>query len=188
MRIPALLLMMAIAASAGTEVGKTLTQGLKPPAAGVAPIPEKDQADVLDAAAGLLEKHITFREDGTQSAICTASGRQEMEWKQLVTKSIASQKVNEADREAGISQRYLVSLSCDGNRVWDNTKKVWGPWNSPGLGTLPSTITVELAGGKWIARETNPMKKFAPGAVGPVTSLKPDEKSDRPPPGMTRMK
>lgn len=119
MRIAILLLIIAAHASAQTDAGKLLLQGLQSALAGLAPVPAEDQAAVLKTTAELLARHVTFRPDGTASAICTFSGRRQTEWKRLVVRSITAHPVTEADRLNGVSKRYLVGFSCDAHRSWD---------------------------------------------------------------------
>ncbi len=188
MRFSLVTLLMVTIASAQTDVGKILAQGLQSAITGLAPVPAKDQSDVLAVTTELLVKHVTFRPDGTQSAICTASGRQLAEWKGLVVRSITGQSVTEADRLNGISKRYLVGLSCDAHRTWDKKKNAWGQWYAIGNVIFPSAITVEWKGGKWVAVESDMMKHFIPGPGPSISDPKSGPKSNGLPPGMTRGK
>lgn len=117
MRIPILLLLMAATASAQSNAGKILEQAFRGAFAGLAPIPQQDQAEIIRTTTAVLSKHVTFRADDTASAVCTASGRQQVEWKRLAVNRITTQALNQADSLNGISKRYLVAFSCDGHRT-----------------------------------------------------------------------
>ena len=186
MRVPILLLIIAAHASAQSDAGKLITQGLQSALAGLTPVPEQDQAAVLKTTAELLAKHVIFRPDGDASAICTLSGRQQAEWKRLVVRSVTAQPVTEADRLNGISKRYLAPLSCDAHRTWDKTKNAWGQWYPIGNVVFPSAIYVEWKGGNWVAVESDQIKYFIPGPGPSIIAPKPAANSDGLPPGMTR--
>ena len=186
MRVPILLLIIAAHASAQSDTGKLLLQGLQSALTGLAPIPAEDQAAVLKATAELLAKHVTFRPDGTASAICTFSGRRQVEWKRLAVRSITAQPATEADRLNGVSKRYLVGFSCDAHRSWDSKTNAWGQWYPINNVLFPSAIYVEWKGGKWAAVESDMIKHFIPGPGPSTVAPKPAPKSDDLPPGMTR--
>lgn len=188
MRFIPVLLIMAATAPGQTDVGKILEQGLQSAIAGLAPVSEPDQSAVLRATAEVLAKHLTFRADGTQTAVCTAAGNQQVEWKKLVVNSIIGLPITEADRLNGISKRYQANFSCDASRSWDAKTNAWGQWSPSGHVLFPSGIVVELKNGKWTAIESAQTKCFAPGPGGAVLALKREAKSDELPPGMTRGK
>lgn len=186
MRVFVLLLIIAANASAQTDLGKLLAQGLQGALAGLTPVPEQDQAAVLKTTAELLAKHVTFRPDGTASAICNFSGRQHTEWKRLAVRSITAQPVTEADRLNGISKHYLVGLSCEAHRNWDAKTNAWGRWYPINNVLFPSAIRVESKDGKWVAVESDQSKYFIPGPGPSIVEKKAAAKSDGLPPGMTR--
>lgn len=186
MRVTILLLIIAAHASAQTDAGKLLAQGLQSALAGLAPVPEQDQAAVLKTTAELLAKHVTFRPDGDASAFYTESGRQPVEWKRLVVRSITALSVTEADRLNGITKRYLVAFGCDAHRTWDSKTNRWRDWLPIGNVTFPPAIYLEWKNGKWAPAEASRLKFFVP-VPGPSTvDPKPTAKSDGLPPGMTR--
>lgn len=186
MRVPILLLIIAAHASAQSDAGKLITQGLQSALAGLTPVPEQDQAAVLKTTAELLAKHVTFRPDSTASAICTVSGSRQTEWKRLAVRSITAHPVTEADRLNGVSKRYLVGFSCDAHRSWDSKTNAWGQWYPINNVLFPSAIYVEWKGGKWAAVESDQIKYFIPGPGPSIIDPKPAAKSDGLPPGMTR--
>ncbi len=188
MRFLPLLYILAATAYAQIDPAKMFAQGVKSAFLSLAPVSEKDQSDALAAATGLLNKHVTFHPDGSQTAICSVSGNQQVEWKGLVIKSITSQPVNDADKLNGISKRCFVSLSCDASRTWNRKTNAWDKWQLFGHGLFPSGITVEQTGGKWTALESAQLKWFSPGPGEGATTTQPDPKSDGLPPGMTRRK
>lgn len=186
MRFTILLLIMVATASAQVDAGKILEQGLRGVFAGLAPVPALEQAAVLKTTAEMLARHVTFRPEGNDSAICTVSGRSQVEWRRLLVRSITAQAVTEADRLNGVSKRYMVGLSCDAHRSWDAKAKAWGQWYTIGNVLFPSAIVVEWQGGKWVALESDQIKYFFPGPGPSIAPPKPDPKSDGLPPGMTR--
>jgi hypothetical protein len=188
MRILAWLIVTLVTASAQGDVGKLLVQGAADAWKVFEPVPEMDKSAILTCTTGLLMKHITFRPDGTQSAICTFSGKQHVEWKRFVVRSISAQSVNEADRLNGISNRYLVGFGCDGHRSWDSKTNAWGKWYPLGHVMFPAGVTLEWKGGKWVAVETDQMKYFTPGPGPSIAVPKPSGKNAGLPPGMTRGK
>jgi hypothetical protein len=183
----AFLLVALSTASAQTDAGKLLAEGLKQAVAGLAPVPEKDKAAVLAATTGLLAKHITLRADGSASAYHTMSStRRPVEWRKFVVTKILTQPVSEADRLNGITQRYLVAFGSEAHRKWDTKTNTWGQWQPRGSVTFPATVAFDWKGGAWVARESTQLKYFVPG---------PDESVIRPertgndaglPPGMSR--
>ena len=188
MRFIPLLLITLATASAQTDVGKLLEEGMRGAVAGLAPVPEADKSEILKITAEVLAKHMTFRSDGTESAFCTVSGRQQIEWKKFVVSHIQTQPVTEADRLNGVSKRYLVSFSCDAHRSWDSKKNAWGQWYPIGCVLFPPGISIEWKGGKWIPSESDQIKHFIPGPGQSVIAAKPEAKSQGLPPGMTRGK
>jgi len=188
MRPTILLLLLVASASAQSNAGKILEQGLKQTVAGLTPVPEKDKAAVLDATAALLAKHVTFRPDGTTSAYYTESGRRAVEWKNFVVRQITLQAVTEADRLNGISKRYLVGFGCDAHRSWDTKTNIWGQWYPIGNVTFPAGIYFEWKNEAWTAAESFQLKFFTPGPGPSNLESKTNPKSDGLPPGMSRSK
>ncbi len=156
--------------------------------AGLMPVPKSDQSALLTATAELLAKHVTFRPDGTASSICTFSHRQHVEWQKLVVKHISLQSLNEADRLNGITKRYLVSLSCDAHRIWDNKTSTWSKWNSTGHLFFPSALIFDWNGTRWTAKPSHMLKHFQPGPGPSIAAPKPTADPRHLPPGMTRGK
>jgi hypothetical protein len=94
-----LLLAALLPLHAQTDVAKLLAEGMRGAVAGLAPVAEKDKTEVLAVTAELLAKHVTFRPDGTASAIFTIPGtRQPVEWKKLVVRSISNQSVQNSSK------------------------------------------------------------------------------------------
>jgi hypothetical protein len=190
MRIPVLLLIMAVTAHAQASAGKPVEQAFRGAFAGLAPIPQQDQTEIVNALAAVLAKHVTFRPDRTASAICTATGRQQVEWKDLAVKSIHKQAVNDADLLNGISKRYLAAFSCDAHRSWDAKTHAWGQWYPIGHVLFPSGITLEFKNGAWTMPESSQLKWFSPGPGAPVAAAqepaRQDPKSAGLPAGMMR--
>ena len=186
MRYHFLLLALICPVSAQTDSQRLVKQSIYQAASLFAPIPQHEKTAVLKCAAELLAKHVTSRPDGTSSAICTFSGRRQVEWKRLEWQDVRAQAITEADRLNGASKRYLASLSCDAHRSWDAKKNVWGrlqPINDP---CFPAAIVVGQKGGTWFAVESDMMKHYIPGPGPSITRLKADAKDDGLPPGMKR--
>ena len=186
MKILAWLIMTLATASAQSDVSKLLVQGAANAMKVFETVPEKDRTAILTATAELLKKHVTFRPDGTASAICIPNSKQHVEWKRLVLRSISPQSINEADRLNGISKRYFVSLGSDAHRTWDTKTKSWGKWHSVGHVLFPGGISIEWKGEKWTAVETDQMKYFTPGPGPSIAVPKTTGKDAGLPPGMTR--
>lgn len=163
-----------------------LSQGSQGSLAGLTPVPAKEQAAVLTTTADVLGRHVTFRPDGNDSAICTFSERRQVEWRRLMVSSIIAQAVNEADHLNGVSKRYMVGLSCDAHRSWDTKANAWGKWYPTNNVLFPSGIVVEWQGAKWVALESDQIKYFIPGPGRSIAAPKADTKFDGLPPGMTR--
>lgn len=186
MRLVPFLFLILVSASAQTGANHLLPQGLQQAVAGLAPVPAKDKADVLDATATLLAKHVTFRPDGIASAYYTESGRRPVEWKNFVVRHITLQAVTEADRLNGISKRYLVGFGCDAHRSWDTKSNTWGQWYPIGNVTFPAGIYFEWKNEAWTAAESFQLKFFTPGPGPSILESKTNPKSDGLPPGMSR--
>lgn len=181
-------LMMTMAvASAQSDVGKILGQGVLHAIAGLTPVPEPDKSEILKATALLLAKHVTFRPDGTASSIHTLSGRQHVESKGLVVKYITSAPINDADRLNGISKRYDVSFSCDAHRSWDLKTNAWGQWLPIRSVLFPAGLTFELKASQWTAAPSFQLSYFIPGP-GPSVADPKSQPAQTPglPPGMTK--
>ena len=189
MKFTFLFLVLIATASAQSDGGKLLEQGLHAAITGLAPVPEKERVEILATATAQLTKHVTFRPDGTQSAIRSSTVRQQVEWKGLKIQSITGQYITEADRLNGTSKRFLVSLSCDAHRSWDTQANAWGKWYPINNVTFPAAIIVEWQGDKWVALESDQIKYFTPGPGGAIVTPKnPEAKSDGLPQGMTRVR
>ena len=192
MRIPILLLLMALTASAQSNSGKLLEQAFRGAFAGITPVPRGDQTEILKTAMDLLSKHVTFRQDNTASAICIANGKQHVEWKGLAVDRVTKQALSDADPLNGISKRYSVAFTCVGHRSWDSKTNAWGQWHPIGHLLFPAAITVEWKNGACVAVESDQLKWFTPGpgtAVAtpqPPSPTTPAPPSDGLPPGMTR--
>jgi hypothetical protein len=185
--IPYLFLLLATA-SAQTSVTKLLGQGVLRMVTGHAPVPAKDKAEILDATATLLTKHVTFRPDGTASAYYTQWGRHPVEWKKFVISHMSGQPITEADRLNGITKRYMVAFGCDAHRSWDTKNNTWGQWYASGNVTFPSGITFEWINGAWVTRVSPQLQYFTPGPGPSITEPKRAAKDADLPQGMTRGK
>lgn len=188
MRFTILLLLMVASASAQSNAGKFLEQGLKQAVVGLTPVPEKDKTAVLDATAALLAKHITFRPDGSASSYYTMSVRRPVEWQKFAVCHITAQAITEADRLNGIAKRYLVAFGCDAHRSWDTKTNAWGQWYPIGNVTFPAGIYFEWKNNCWTAGESTQLKYFTPGPGPSILESKTNPKSDGLPPGMSRGK
>jgi hypothetical protein len=188
MKFIGLLAVSLATASAQSDVGKLIFQGAADAVKLIEPIPEGDKSAIFTCTAELLKKHVTFRPDGTASAVCSANGRQHVEWKRLVVSSISAKTVNEADRLNGITKRYFVGITSDGHRSWDPKANAWGKWYPIGHVLFPGGITLEWTGGKWTALETDQMKCFTPGPGPSIATSKPTGDNAGLPPGMKRAK
>lgn len=188
MRFLAVIFMFIASASAQTDITQFLTQGLQQTVAGLAPVPAKDKADVLEATATLLAKHVTFRPDGTESSYYTISGRLPVEWQKFVVLHITGQAITAADRLNGIAKRYLVSFGCDAHRSWDSKTNTWGQWYPFGNVTFPAGIYFEWKNGAWTASESFQLKFFTPGPGPSIDEPKRSGKDADLPSGMTRGK
>ncbi len=187
MRLLALLLTLTATASAQSNVGNLLEQGMRQVIAGVTPVPEAEKTEILKATADLLVKHVTFRPDGTASAYYSGNvARRPAEWKKLVVSQIVAQAVTEADRLNGISKRYLVGFGCDAHRTWDTKTNAWGQWSPIGNVTFPPGIYFEWKNGAWTAAESFQLKFFTPGPGPSIAEPKRSGKDAGLPPGMTR--
>ena len=188
MRLALLLFLLVATASAQSDAGKFLEQGLKQAMAGLAPVPTKDKTDILDATAALLAKHMTFRPDATASSYHTMSVKRTVEWQKFVVSHITAQAVTEADRLNGIAKRYLVGFGCDAHRGWDTKTNTWGQWYAFGNVTFPAGIIFESKNSAWIVVESTQLKYFTPGPGPSLLQPRPDPKSDGLPTGMSRAK
>ena len=188
MRFAPYLFLLLATACAQTSVSKVLEQGMLQAMTGLTPVPAKDKADVLDATAKLLAKHVTFRSDGTASAYYAMSSRHPVEWQKLVVSHISGQAVTEADRLNGITKRYIVAFGCEAHRSWDTKTNTWGKWYPIGNVTFPAGITFEWINDAWTARESSQLKYFTPGPGPSIAEPKRESSDVGLPPGMSRGK
>lgn len=187
------LMLSVLGVQAQSNLDAILTQGLKQAVAGITPVPERDRQVVISQTAALLEKHVTFRPDGTSSSFYTMKGnRQSVEWQKLRIKSIVSMALTNADRLNGIEKRYLAILASDGTREWDRATNRWSAWRPIGHLLFPTGITVEWKQGQVLAKGSQFLPNFSPGP-GPSITDRRSSPSMTPsttdlPPGMTRGK
>ncbi len=187
MKFLTLFILSSFLVNAQSNVDDLLTLALKKGMAGLAPLPEKDKSIVLSKTSELLIKHVTFRPDGTVSSVSTATGRRlNLEWKNLVVKLITADAVSDADQLNGITKRYRAILSSDASRKWDEKMNAWTAWSPTPHLLFPSSITVELKNGAWLASGSTYTNKFIPGPGPSITDAPPAPKDKVLPPGMSR--
>ena len=168
-----------------SDTSKLLSQGLSGALAAFEPIAEADKEAILNATAQVLEKHVTFRPDGTAASVCTKSGKTHVEWKRFVVRYITKQAVTDADRLNGITRSFLVSFGCDAHRSFDSKTSRWSEWKNIGYILFPAGIVFESKNGTWAVKGDS-MEGFSPGPGPSITDSKPTAKDSGLPPGMTR--
>lgn len=186
MKIFLCLFLSAASASAQTDTGKILGQGLLQALAGVTPVPEQDRQEILRETAALLSRHMTIAASGDASAVCHFSGNRPVEWKKFAVNNITKQALTEADGLNSITKRYLVSFTCSAHRTWDSKANAWGQWYPIGNVLFPAAICLELKRGKWINPNTTQLDYFGPAGGVPATAPPALRDPSGLPPGMTR--
>ncbi len=143
----------------------TPAPGAKPkPAAKKPALTREEQLAVIAQTAALLQKHLTFRADGSVSSYSSAMpARQMLEWKNLRIKMINTVAINDADSKAGVEKRFLAVLAWEGTRKWDSKLNGWSNWTSSGHQLFPTGIKVEWVNGQVKASGGDGLTKFAPG-------------------------
>lgn len=169
------------------DVSKLLSQGLRGAVSLFEPVAETDQKAILSATAEVLAKHVTFRPDGTASSVCAKVGKQHVEWRRLVVRSITKQPVTDADRLNGVTSRFMVGLSCDAHRTFDSKTSRWGEWRNSGYILFPSGLEFEWKKGGWVLKSES-LEGFTPGQGPSIADLKPATGDATLPPGMKRGK
>lgn len=173
-----------------TSVSEVLSQGLKKDAAEKSPVSEEDQKALINATANMLNKHITFRADGTASAYYTFADRRSVEWQKFVVFRIDSKSINEADKLNGITKKYAVVFGCDAHRTWDDNANRWGEWRAHGYSDFPLGVVFRFKNGSWTAESPALLKYFIPGPGKSISESKPKPagKNTALPPGMQKAK
>lgn len=187
MRFLALLVLGLACVHGQTDLSKILAKGLDTAQATLTAVPEEDKKAILSETAAVLEKHLTFRPDGTAASVCTKLGKQHVEWKGLVVKYITNQPVTDADQLNGVTRRITVSFSCDAHRSFDPKTNRWGEWLNIGHVLFPSGISFEWRDGKWAAK-AGTLDGFSPGPGPSITDKKPTNGDVTLPQGVTRGK
>jgi hypothetical protein len=179
----------ALSLNAQSTVDGFLSQALKQSAALLQAIPEADQKVVIAETSALLQKHVTFRPDGTSTAFSTISDpRQSLEWKNLVIKTIAADALTDADKLNGFEKRYRAILSSEATRKWDPKSKAWTQWSPGGHTLFPTGITVEWKNGIVSTSGGSYLPKFSPGPGPSIQDAKAPKSSTTLPPGVTPAK
>jgi len=175
-----ILLLAALPAGAqDNSVARILKDGVKQAAASLSSLPREEQEEVGKVGMTALGRSVSFRSDGTASAIGRGTGRDlHIEWKNLRVNRITKSALTAADGENGITGRYVVSLSCDASRHWDKDANAWGPWRNAGYILFPSTLRVERLHGN-LTVQAERLAGFIPG---PGAAAKAET-----PPGMFRV-
>lgn len=180
-----ILALIGSCATAQTDTSKLIALGVETVLKDLQSVPQREKDEIIGVTAETLSKHLTFRPDGTVSSICTSLGRQHVEWKRLVVNHLISQPVTDADRLNGITDRYLVSFSCDGHRTFNSKTSRWSEWKSVGYTLFPAGVTCERRQGKWLIPGDS-FKAFSPGPGPSVTASKTPSSVRELPPGMSR--
>lgn len=187
--IVACLLGTILSLNAQSNLDEILKHGLKQSVALLQPIPEADQKVVIAQTAALLQKHVTFRPDGTSTAYSTVNTtRQSLEWKNLVIKMIAADALTDADKLNGFEKRYRAILSSEATRKWDPKINNWSQWSPTGHLLFPTGITVEWKNGVVTANGGTYLPKFSPGPGPSIQDVKAPKPSTALPPGVTPAK
>ena len=187
MRFIGMLMLTLSAVHGQNDVSKLLSQGLVGAIAVFEPVSAADQKAILTATAQVLIKHVTFRPDGTASAVCTKSGKQHVEWKNLVVRNITKQVVTDADRLNGITRRFLVVFGCDAHRCFDAKTSRWTEWMNIGYLLFPAGINFEWKNDAWTLKSES-LNGFSPGPGPSIIDEKTASKDGGLPPGMKRGK
>ncbi len=170
------LLTLPLAAQSGDEVTKLLERGMEQAIAGITPVPAAEQKLVLEESSKLLSRAVSFRADGSASAIDRSPGIDgcQVEWKKLVVRHITKSALSPADRANGITRRYMAALACETSRSWIKKENRWSEWSDGGYLLFPSAIIVQEQNGK-ISASASRIQYFSP--AGAATAAKPAEPS-----------
>ncbi|QJE97816.1 hypothetical protein [Luteolibacter luteus] len=122
-----------------------------------------EEKEVIAASAALLATSVDLREDGTARTthqIGRFSNR--IEFKGLGIDGIMKAPVTEADRQKGISRRYIALIRCKAHRIWDGPMVEWSEWRESSYGFFPSSIVVEEINGT-LSAHAKRLSNFSPG-------------------------
>lgn len=107
------------------------------------PIPEAEQKKAYEAASTILQRLVTFNEDGTAKTIHHWNGnRIHLEWSGLQLGQVSRRIVTDADILNGITNRYAVAITSKSHRRWDSAQNRWTEWIGAGYPLFPSSITL----------------------------------------------
>jgi len=174
---------------AQSNVSQMLEDAAKRALLGAVPVSAEERQEVAEALRPMLEKRLTFREDGVTSAAHHLNGEViYIEWMGLKVEVVRKDALNAADQANGITRRYRIVMTSTSHRVWKKSLNAWSEWKPTGYPLFFSGITVEERNGILEAR-TNEHGTFMPGPVRSMgASAQPVSPSQGLPPGMERSK
>ena len=182
-------LLLAIApAQAQSSASQLLEDAAKKALSGMAPVSAEERKEVIAALQAMLNKRLTFRDDGVAAATHHFNGSVTyVEWIGLKVEVLKKDSLTAADTANGISRRYRIVMTSASHRVWKATTNRWSDWKPTGYPLFLTGITVEERNGSLEARVSSERGTFLPGpsrSVGP--SVVPAASSQGLPPGMFR--
>jgi hypothetical protein len=189
MRSLLIILVLTLSAQANPAIEQVLTKSYKPIRSAFVPSITDGEAKILIAeTARILGKHVTFRPDGTQTAIHTGHTRTtvHIEWKELKISHIHKKPVNEADKLNGIQHSYFINFSCTASRTFDSKTNQWKPWTNTGYLFFPTGITLLFKNGAWIQQRES-LTPFTPGPGPSILDTPQPRPTEKLPPGMSRI-
>jgi len=174
--------LIALAASAAPLCAQTplearISRNIVPGPKQFGEVPADDQKIVISKVAELMERHVTFRNDGTSAAYFHApNGRHSIEWRNLRIKMIIPFQLTEEDKANGIHKRYQALLIHDACRLWDKHNNTWQSWGPHGHPLFPAAININWKGRLIEADGGMYLPKFQPGPT--ITTNEPLLKPD----------
>ena len=144
-------------------------------------VSKDEQRIVVSKVVALLNKHVTFRDDGVAASVYDASnGRHQVEWKNMRIKMLTPTQAKATDQEQNIGRRIQARLVFDSCRILNPKTNVWTEWSVRGHPLFPPAINVVWVNGHPMAEGGMHLKKFRQGpAATPANAATPtDPESD----------
>lgn len=131
-----------------------------------------EQKEVIATSSALLVTSVDLRDDGTARTthqIGKFSTRIELIG--LGIAEIEKTPVSQADRQKGISRRYVARIACKAHRIWDGPMVTWSEWRENSYGFFPSSIIVEEINGA-LSAHAKRLANFSPGIDSTMTAAR----------------
>jgi len=120
---------------------RALTDAFRHATAMGSPIPQAERDKAYQAASLILNRLVTFNEDGTAKTTHQLnSERIHLEWSDLRLGQVSRRAVTDADRLNGITNRYAIAITAKSHRRWNSAQNRWTEWQAVGYPLFPTSI------------------------------------------------